>query len=238
VTPTLKEFVPEWPTPDGVGDNVRIDIWSDIVCPWCYLGSLRLATAIQRFTDAHPEQQPSVRWRAYELDPAAPADPRPMRPVIDAKYGPGAFDAMTTRLTALGAAEGIEYRFEDTLRVNTFDAHRLMAWAGSLDDAEPAGAQDRLSDVLFRSYFTDGLNIAEHPVLVDLAGTAGLDTDRATEVLASGAFADEVRADEATAREHDVTGVPATVVDGRLLVPGAQEVDTFLRVLERAAVAG
>lgn len=213
---------------------MRIEIWSDVICPWCYLGSRRLTAAIERFADAHPGRRPTVRWRAYELDPGAPAEPRPMRPVIDRKYGPGAFDSMTSRLTALGAADGIDYRFEDTLRVNTFDAHRLMAWAGSLDDAGSGGAQGQLSDVLFRAYFTDGRNVADHATLVELCGDAGLDGEFAAEVLASGAFADEVRSDEATAREMDITGVPATVVDGRLLVPGAQEVDTFLRVLERA----
>jgi len=214
---------------------VRIDIWSDIVCPWCYLGSRRLASAVERFSETHPDEPVTVRWRAYELDPGAPPDPRPMRPVIDAKYGPGAFDSMTTRLRALGSAEGIDYRLEETLRVNTFDAHRLMAWAGSLDEVGPADAQDHLSDALFLSYFTEGRNVADHGALVEICGSAGLDVDAATEVLASGAFADEVREDEATARANDITGVPATVVDGRLLVPGAQEVDTFLRVLEKAA---
>lgn len=214
---------------------MRITIWSDIVCPWCYLGSRRLASAVERFSGTHPDEPVTVRWRAYELDPGAPPDPRPMRPVIDAKYGPGAFDSMTTRLRSLGSAEGIDYRFEETLRVNTFDAHRLMAWAGSLDEVGPADAQDHLSDALFLSYFTEGRNVADHGALVEICGSAGLDVDAATEVLASGAFADEVREDEATARANDITGVPATVVDGRLLVPGAQEVDTFLRVLEKAA---
>lgn len=216
---------------------MNIDIWSDVVCPWCYLGATRLGTAIARFTAAHPDRPIAVRWHAFELDPTAPGDPRPMRPVIDRKYGPGAFDSMTARLTALGAADGIEYRFEDTLRVNTFDAHRLMAWARSLDDDRRTGAQDRLSEALFKAYFTDGRNVSEHDTLVEICGDAGLDTDAAGEILVAGSFGDEVRADEAAARAMDVTGVPATVVDGRLLVPGAQEVDTFLRVLERASGA-
>lgn len=215
---------------------MRIDIWSDVICPWCYLGSRRLATAIDTFARSHPGERPTVRWRAFELDPGAPAEPRPMRPVIERKYGPGAFDSMTARLRALGSAEGIDYRFEETLRVNTFDAHRLIAWAGSLDDTD-GEAQSRLADRLFVAYFTEGLNLADHAVLRASAGDVGLDALAAGEVLDSGTFADEVRADEAAAQSHDITGVPAVVVDDRLLVPGAQGVDTFLRVLQRAATS-
>ena len=229
-------------SPAAPATTLSLDVWSDVVCPWCYLGSRRLSTAINRFAVSHPDQRPTLRWRAYELDPRAPVEPRPMRPIIDAKYGPGAFESMTARLTALGEPEGIDYRFEQTLRVNTFDAHRLLAWAGSLDDAnppgadtDPTGAQGRLSEVLFHAYFTDGRDLAEHTTLVELCAGAGLDSDVAAEVLSSGSFGAEVRAEEAAASDRDITGVPATVVDGRLLVPGAQEVEIFLRVLERAA---
>lgn len=212
---------------------MHIDIWSDVICPWCYLGSRRLSAAIGRFTGTRPGLSVTVRWRAFELDPGAPGEPRPMRPVIERKYGPGSFDAMTARLTALGTADGIDYRFEQTQRVNTFDAHRLIAWAGQLDPDPDGRTQDRLVERLFRSYFTEGGNVADHAVLAGLAADVGLDSSAATEVLASDAFADEVRSDEEGARDRDVTGVPAVVVDDRVLIPGAQEVDTFLRVLER-----
>ena len=105
---------------------MRIDIWSDIVCPWCYLGRSRLRSALEQLEWA---DEVEVRWRAYQLDPRAPAEPGDLRASIERKYGPGAFDQMTTRLTALGQAEGIDYRFDRALRVNTTDAHRLMAWA-------------------------------------------------------------------------------------------------------------
>lgn len=213
---------------------MHIDIWSDVICPWCYLGSRRLAAAIDVFEQRHPDEPVTLRWRAFELDPGAPLEPRPMRPVIERKYGPGAFDAMTGRLTTLGAAEGIDYRFEDTLRVNTFDAHRLLGAAGSSPDP---GAQDRLAERLFRAYFTEGRDVADHATLVELAEEAGIERDEAQELLASDARSEQVRADEAAARDRDITGVPAVVVDGRLLVPGAQEPDVFLRVLERAAAA-
>lgn len=222
----------EWRAVPAVGHGVHIDIWSDVVCPWCYLGSRRLATAIERFHRSRPDIQVDLRWRAFELDPRAPAEAQPMGPVIDRKYGPGAFEAMGHRLRALGEAEGIDYRFEQTQRVNTFDAHRLTAWAAT--GADPT-VQDRLVGALFHAYFTAGRNIAEIPTLVELADAVGLDADAATAVLAGDAHAAEVRSDEATARDHDITGVPAVVIDGRILVPGAQEADTFLRVLERAA---
>ncbi len=219
----------------GVGTGVHLDIYSDVICPWCYLGSRRVAAALERFGDLHADEPVTLRWRAYELDPGAPAEARPMRPVIERKYGPGAFDSMTARLTTLGAADGIDYRFEQTQRVNTFDAHRLVAWASSSDTSTVGGPADRLVDRLFHSYFTEGRNVADHPTLVGIAREVGLDADAAGEVLGSGAFADDVRADEAAAREHDITGVPAVVVNGRALVPGAQDVDTFLRVFERVA---
>lgn len=212
---------------------MHIDVWSDMVCPWCYLGSRRLSTAIDRFRELHPDTDVTVRWRAFELDPGAPPEPQDLRSALERKYGPGSFDSMTGRLVALGAPEGIDYRFDLAQRVNTFDAHRLVEWAASVS----AEAQDRLVGAVFDAYFTKGADISDHSVLVGLAEAEGLDAEAATEVLASGAFADEVRADEAGARERDISGVPATVVDSRLLVPGAQEVDTFLRVLEKAAAA-
>ena len=210
---------------------MHIDVWSDMVCPWCYLGSRRLATALERFAEAHPDQEVTVRWRAFELDPGAPPEPQELRPVLEKKYGPGAFDAMTGRLVSLGGPEGIDYRFDRAQRVNTFDSHRLVAWAATLDP----DAQDRLVAGIFHAYFTDGADVSDHGVLADLATAAGLDRDAAVEVLASGAFADEVRTEESAARDRDITGVPAVVIDDRVLVPGAQEAETFLRVLEKVA---
>lgn len=210
---------------------MRIDIWSDVICPWCYLGSRRLGAALDRL-DAEgtlPRDEVEVHWRAFELDPGAPAEPQELRPVLERKYGPGAFDAMTARLTALGAADGIDYRFDLAQRVNTFDAHRLLSWAATQD-----AGQDRLVADLFRAYFTDGADVSDRATLTGLAGGAGLDADHAGEVLAGGGHAEEVRADEATARELDVTGVPAFVIDGAVMIPGAQEVDTIVKVVTRA----
>ena len=151
-------------------------------------------------------------------------------PALERKYGPGSFDAMTGRLTALGPADGIDYRFDLAKRVNTFDAHRLVEWAATQPDG-----QDALVDRLFLAYFTEGADLSDHPTLVRLADEAGAEADAAARVLASDAFADEVRSDEQRARDLDITGVPAFVVDERMMIPGAQDVDTIVRILQRAS---
>jgi predicted DsbA family dithiol-disulfide isomerase len=206
---------------------VRIDIWSDVICPWCYLGKRRLERALERFDWA---DEVVVRWRAYRLDPRATDQPGDLRAAIERKYGPGAFDGMTQRLGALGAAEGIDYRFDRALRVSTLDAHRLLAWAWGTSGAD---GQGRLAEALFRAYFTDGANVADHDTLAALAREAGLDRERAAEALATGSYHQEVADDLAAARERDLTGVPAFVVEDRLLIPGAQDVDTMAMLLAR-----
>ena len=113
-----------------------------------------------------------------------------------------------------------------------------MAWAATVQPSDDAPApQDRLVERIFQAYFTDGADVSDHAVLADLAAAAGLDRDVAAEVLASGAFAEEVRTEESGARAREITGVPAVVIDARVLVPGAQEVETFLRVLEKVAAS-
>ena len=216
--------------PSPVDHTVRIDIWSDVICPWCYLGSRRLDAALDRM-DADgtlARGDVDLHWRAFELDPRASAAPTDLRAALERKYGPGSFDAMTARLTALGAPEGIDYRFDLARRVNTFDAHRLIAWAAGQESG-----QGPLVERLFRAYFTEGADISDAITLTRLAGEAGLDPVAAGEVLADGTGADEVRADETEARETGLTGVPAFVVDGRPAIPGAQEVDHIVRVLTR-----
>ncbi len=208
---------------------MRIDIWSDVICPWCYLGKRRFERALAQLPWA---DEVEVHWHAYLLDPTATAEPKDLREAIDRKYGPGSFDGMTKRLTALGAPEGIEYRFDRALRVSTVDAHRLLAWAWEVGGAT---AQGELKERLLRAYFTDGANVADHATLARIAAEAGLDAAVAGEVLgASGAYRDQVLADLQAAMDREITGVPAFIVAERLMIPGAQEVDTFVNVLERA----
>ena len=172
-----------------------------------------------------------IHWRAYLLDPTATAEPKDLRASIDKKYGPGSFESMTTRLTALGEPEGITYRFDTALRVSTLDAHRLLSWAW---DVGGAAAQGPLKEALLRSYFEDGANVADHATLRALAGEVGLDDLVAGEILAAGGYRDVVLADLQGALDRDITGVPGFVVEDRLLIPGAQEPETFVSVLNRA----
>lgn len=207
---------------------MRIDIWSDVICPWCFLGKRRFEAALARLDDPGAVE---VRWRAFQLDPTAGTEPSDLRRSIERKYGPGAFDGMVRRLGALGADVGIDYRFDLAQRVNTLDAHRLVAWAGDVEGLE---AQGRLVEALFRAYFERGANVAHHGELAAVAASAGLDADAAARVLSDDAYRAEVADDLRGAAERDLTGVPAFVIADRLLIPGAQEVDTFEQVLRRA----
>ena len=207
---------------------MRVDVWSDVICPWCYLGKRRLERALASLPWG---DEVEVRWRAYQLDPRATNEPRDVREAIERKYGPGAYDSMIRRFAGLGEQEGISYRFDQAKRVNTVDAHRLLAWAWDQGGAE---AQDRLYDRLFRAYFENGANVADPEELARFASEVGLDADRARDVVDGDAYSDEVRADLIAAAERELTGVPAFLLDDRFLIPGAQEVDTFVAVFERA----
>lgn len=206
---------------------MRVEIWSDVVCPWCYVGHRRFAEAAECVGGVE------VTYRAFELDPTVPPGGEPLDAYLARKFGGPAAVAVThARLTRVGGEAGIDFRWEGKRRANTFDAHRVSAW--SLATGGP-DAQARAVHRLFRAYFTDNADIADHGVLARLAGDAGLDPDAAGEVLATGAFGDAVHADERAAAERDIYAVPTFVVEDRWVVPGAQEVDTFVRVLERAA---
>ena len=210
---------------------MRVEIWSDVVCPWCYVGTRRFELAVEQFgTEGGGEVE--VVHRAFELDPTVPADGMDLADYLARKFGgPGAVAASHTRLAVIGAEVGIEFHWEGKRRVNTFDAHRLTAWA--LATAGPE-RQHRLHQALFRAYFTDNLDVADHGVLTDLAVEVGLDRDPAADVLATGAYADTVRAEELQAGERDIHAVPTFVVEDRWAIPGAQDVDTFVQLLCRA----
>lgn len=206
---------------------MNIDIFSDVICPWCFLGKRRLEQALD---ELGWRDEVTVRWRAFQLDPRATAEPRDLRAAIERKYGPGSFDAMTRRLAALGEPVGITYRFDLAQRVSTVDAHRLLAWAL---DVGGTSAQGALCDRLMRGYFEQGANVADRATLTDLAGDAGLDPTKARRMLDDGGYGDAVVADLREAAERDIFGVPAFVVDGSFTIPGAQEVSTFRSLLER-----
>jgi predicted DsbA family dithiol-disulfide isomerase len=207
---------------------MRVDIWSDVVCPWCYVGTRRFEEAVARLDGTGVE----VVHRAFELDPDVPPEGRDLAEYLGRKFGGAQRVAQThDRLARAAADVDVDFRWEGKRRVNTFDAHRLAAWA--LDVAGPA-AQNDLHQRLFRAYFTDNADLADHGVLAGLAAEAGLDPEGADEALATGAYAEAVRSDELRAGEMDIHAVPTFVIEGRWAIPGAQDIDTFVELLERA----
>ena len=207
---------------------MRVDIWSDVVCPWCYLGTRRFEEAVARLEGRELE----VVHRAFELDPNVPAEGMDLAEYLARKFGGTQRVAMThDRLDQAAGDVDVDFRWDGKRRINTFDAHRLAAWA--LDTSGPQ-VQNDVHQRLFRAYFTDNRDLADHAVLAALAAEAGLDPARAAEVLATDAYGDEVRADERQASELDIHAVPTFVIEGRWVIPGAQEIDTFVELLERA----
>jgi predicted DsbA family dithiol-disulfide isomerase len=207
-----------------------IDIWSDIACPWCYVGKRRLEAALAQF--AH-RSEVDIVWRAFELDPSAPRvrdRSQSYAERLSRKYGTGAAQAqvMIDRMVATAAQDGIAMRFDIIQPGNTFDAHRLLHLAHERD------RQDALKERLMRGYLTEGQAIGEPEVLRPLAVEVGLDDAEVSAVLASDRYAAQVRQDEAIARELGISGVPFFVLGGRLGVSGAQPADVLRGALDRA----
>ena len=210
---------------------MKIEIWSDVVCPWCYIGKRRLENALAEF--AHADEV-DVHWRSYQLDPGAPTRPTESTTAMLArKYGqsPEGAQQMQDRVEAVAAEEGLVYRLAETLHLNTVDAHRLIHLAHQQGGNE---LQGRAKEALLQAYFTEARNVADHDVLREVATAAGLDAARVDEVLASREFEQDVHADVAQAQAYGATGVPFFVVDGKYGVSGAQPTETFTQVLERA----
>jgi len=207
---------------------MKIEIWSDVVCPWCYIGKRNLEVALTGF--AHADQV-QIEWRSYELDPRTPLRVElSMDEVLSRKYGMTHEEATAAnqRMTELAATVGLEYHLDKVQIGNTFDAHRLIHLAAH------EGRGGAMKERLLRAYFTEGLPISDRATLAELAAEVGLDPGRVAEVLDGDEYAEEVRADEARAMELGSTGVPFFVFDERLGVPGAQPPDVLLRLLNRA----
>ena len=218
-----------------VRTSMKVEIFSDVVCPWCAVGKRRFEDALRRFEHA---DEVDVVWRAYELDPGAPAVREgDYADRLARKYGMSREQAVAAneRLTAVAAAEGLDFHFEQAQPGNTFDAHRLLHYAR---EAGGPGLQDALKERLFVAYFTEGAPIGARETLIALAGEVGLDQEESAAVLAGDRYADEVRADESEAHELGVSGVPFFVVDGKFGIPGAQDADSILSVLQRAWAKG
>jgi predicted DsbA family dithiol-disulfide isomerase len=210
--------------------KLRVDVWSDIACPWCYVGKRRLEAALASF----PERgQVEVVWRAFELDPSAPRvrdSSTSYAQRLATKYGtplPRAQE-MIQRMVEVAAADGLTFDFDRIQPGNTFDAHRLLHLA------HERGRQDAVKERLLRGYMTEGEAIGQPEVLLRLATDAGLEPDEVQGVLSSDTYQREVRADEEEAHALGISGVPFFVLGGRYGISGAQPAEVLLRALGQA----
>ncbi len=207
---------------------LKIDVYSDVICPWCYLGKKRLEKALG---SAGKNAQAEVRFLPYELNPATPEEGLDHKAHLAAKFGGvHALDAAHARLTALGKEVGIDYRFDDIRRTpNTFNAHRVL-WM-----AEKEGKGNAAHNAFFKAYFTDGRDLGDKKVLAEVAVSTGLDKAAVESLLAGKGGEEEVRAAEEKAYDLGINGVPFFIFNGKFAVSGAQSVETFVKALEKAS---
>jgi predicted DsbA family dithiol-disulfide isomerase len=204
---------------------VIVEIWSDVVCPWCYIGKRRFETALDRFEHA---DEVEILWRSFELDPSAPRDATiDLVDHLAHKYGTDRAGAtqMLDRVTEQADGEGLEYHLDRAKRGSTFDAHRL------LHAAADQGKQGEMKERLLRAYFTESVAVADRDELRRLAAEIGVDASALDD---DDTYADAVRADIRAARELGVSGVPFFAIDRRYGIGGAQDPDTILQALNEA----
>lgn len=214
------------PPTNGVAMAMQVEIWSDVACPWCYVGTARFERAV-----AETGLDVDVVYRSFELDPTVPTggDAPPLVDYLAAKLGDRSrVQAAHARLADAGAELGIDFQWSQMRRANTFDAHRLLTWALETAGAEP---QRALKKALLRAYFSEGKVMSDHEVLSELAADVGLDRSAASEVLASDRCAAEVRAARAEAHSNGIAAVPTFIVEGEWMLQGALETDRWVKAL-------
>jgi len=206
-------------------EPLTIDVVSDVVCPWCYLGEKRLELALKE-----APQAVAVRWRPYQLDPTIPDGGLDRAEYMARKFGAsGRLQTVHDNLTRLGAEIGLPFAFDKIRRSpNTLDAHRLIRWANS------AGVQAKVVDRLFKAYFVEGRDVGDRGVLIDVAQECGLDAELVEKLLSEGADIDLVREEIAQAQAIGVSGVPFFIFAGRLGVPGAQDPSVLVNAMAQA----
>ena len=207
---------------------MKVEIYSDVACPWCYIGKRRFDQALAAFPGAADVE---VIYKPYQLDPAAPSQAFPLLARLEKKFGARA-PMMMQRVTEAGRGEGIDMRFADALAANTLAAHRLLRLAAR---EHGAAAQHTLAEKLFEAHFTRGIDIGDHAALTELAVAAGLDRSRVAGYLESGEGLAETRAEIREAQEIGITAVPTFVFDGRYAIQGGQPAPVLLRALETVA---
>lgn len=206
---------------------LRVDIVSDVVCPWCIVGYRQLVKALESMPALFA---PTIYWHPFELNPQMPPEGQELREHLRQKYGPaaGGGSGGRDRLVALGERLGFEFDyFEGMKMVNTFSAHQLLHWAGEM------GRQTELKLALFSAFFQRREDVSDTALLPEIAARAGLDSAEAAQVLAQERYCDVVRDAQAYWRDRDVHAVPTFYFQEKYLVPGAQEAETFVRLLTR-----
>ena len=209
--------------------TLRIDIVSDVVCPWCAIGLASLEQALQH---TQGEVAADIHFQPFELNPQLPAEGEGIGEHLQRKYGmdPAQLADNQERIRARGAALGFVFDFNARSRIwNTFDAHRLLHWAGI------EGGQRALKHALLQAYFSEGRNVSDHATLVDIASDAGFDAERAQAILASDDYAAEVREAERFFTRNGINGVPAVIIERKHLVSGGQPVEVFERAMREIA---
>jgi predicted DsbA family dithiol-disulfide isomerase len=211
---------------------MRIEIFSDVICPWCFIGKRRFETAISRLRDRGVDVQVDYMFRPFQLDPTAPTDsPTPAKDAYAKKFGgPERATEILDHVTSVAAQDNITFNMDIAVRANTFLAHRLLSYALK---QHGAAAQIALKERIMDAYFTDGKNIGDIDVLADCAESAGIDRTEAHTFLSGDELVDEVRSEIAEAAEYGVTAVPTFIINGQWSVPGAQDVEMFERIIER-----
>jgi len=207
---------------------MKVEIWSDYVCPFCYIGKRRFELALQQFSN---KQSVEVEYKSFELDPGALRDGNPgVHDMLAAKYGMSKEQAVanTNQITRQAKELGLDYDFDRMIQTNTFDAHRLTHFATQ------KGKHAEMTERLLKAHFTDTLHIGNRETLADLAAEVGLDRAEALQALTEGAYAEEVRADEQEAGQLGVRGVPFFVINRKYAISGAQPSEVFLQALQKA----
>ena len=207
---------------------MNVEIWSDIACPWCYIGKRRFEAAL---ADFEHRDEVKVTWRSFELDSTAPAERKGDRAEhLATKYGMSVEQARAAeqQMTERAAAEGLDFRFDIARAGNTLDGHRVLHLAAD------HGVQDAVKERFMRAYFGEGELMSDHPTLVRLAAEAGLPEDEVRDTLAGDRFTAEVRADQETAYGFGISGVPFFVLDRKFGVSGAQPAEVILESLRKA----
>ncbi|RVD70190.1 DsbA family protein [Mesorhizobium sp. M4A.F.Ca.ET.029.04.2.1] len=212
-------------------NSITVDVVSDVVCPWCFIGQKRLDKAIAMAGDIEVD----VRWRPFQLDPTIPPGGMDRRQYMIAKFGSEErIRQIHARIEPLGEAEGIHFAFGAIkVAANTLDAHRVIRWAGTAGEA----VQNRLVRRLFQLNFEEGANLGDHAVLTAAARKAGMDASVVETLLPTGADVDQVRTEIATASRMGITGVPCFLLEGKYAVMGAQDADTLADAIRQVAAA-